>query len=322
MPDILYAGHRYSSEPGETVLDCLLRNGQQVPNSCRNGVCQSCMMKAVKGQPDTASQKELKPQLQQQGYFLSCCCRPGEEIEVCEPDKNAQPVISARVAEKQLLTESIIQLSLETDTELSFHAGQFFNLITGNDLIRSYSIASLPDEDRIEFHIERLPGGAMSGRIFDQLKTGDEIQIQGPHGSCYYLDDDVQKPVLLVGTGTGLAPLYGVLKDALAHGHQGDIHLYQGSRDPAKIYLRDSLFEMAEHHKNFHYTPCLSGPDVIDGVLSGRAADLAFKQHPDLSGYRVYLCGHPDMVKQAKRKAYLAGATLSDIYSDAFLKAY
>ncbi len=77
--------------------------------------------------------------------------------------------------------------------------------------------------------------------------------------------------------------------------------------------------QLAEQHSNFHYTPCLSGSVVPDGFTAGRVNDVVFSQLPDLKSWRIFLCGHPEMVSQMKKQTFLKGAAIADIYTDAFV---
>ncbi|MDA1343882.1 MAG: hypothetical protein O2966_08545, partial [Proteobacteria bacterium] len=120
-------------------------------------------------------------------------------------------------------------------------------------------------------------------------------------------------------TITGLAPLEGILTDALANGHAGPIHLFHGSRDAEDLYRIDEMRQLAEQHPNFHYTQCLSGGHVPEGFASGRVNEIALSGIPDLKDWRVFLCGHPEMVNQMKKQVFLKGASIADIYTDAFL---
>jgi ferredoxin-NADP reductase len=124
---------------------------------------------------------------------------------------------------------------------------------------------------------------------------------------------------LLIGTGSGLAPLYGIARDALHQGHRGLIRLYHGSRAAAGLYLGDDLNHLAAAHPNFHYEPCISGASSVSGRDPVAALDRAMRDQPDLSGWRVYLCGNPQMVEAARLATFLAGAASSDILADPFL---
>jgi NAD(P)H-flavin reductase len=115
-----------------------------------------------------------------------------------------------------------------------------------------------------------------------------------------------------------LAPLYGIIADALAQEHSGPIHLFHGSRDLNGLYFVDEMRELAERFANFHYTPCLSGEGIESNHVRGRAHDIALSSIESLNGWRVFLCGHPEMVSQSKKMAFMKGASMSDIYVDAF----
>ena len=158
----------------------------------------------------------------------------------------------------------------------------------------------------------------MSGWIFDALSPGDRVEIAGPHGGCFYLPGREDQNLLLIGTGTGLSPLIGVVRDALHSGHRGEIHLFHGSRSADGLYLQDELHALSDTHFGFHYHPCVSGGPTPAGHLSGRADKVAFERFPALAEWRLFLCGLPAMVHAARRTAYLDGASLADIYADAF----
>lgn len=318
MPKITYSEQSYECLTDETVLECLTRHGVALSSSCRAGVCQSCMCRATDGTPPADAQAGLKPQLQQQGYFLACICRPSEDLTVTQADDNAMPHVSAKVIDKTLLKPGIIRLRLKPETAFDFRAGQFINLHRNNVLIRSYSIASLPQDGYIELHVEHIQGGKMSSWVHDEIAVGDTLRIDGPHGECFYIDNQPQQNLLLIGTGTGLAPLLGVMHDALANNHSGEIHLYHGSRTSEKLYLTEALTQLAADHSNVFYTPCVSGSDSPE-FHAGRANDIALTQHPKLDGWRVYLCGHPEMVNSTKKRAFLAGASFNDIHADPFV---
>jgi len=319
---ITFAGVEYRCNPGETVLESLIRHGVEPPSSCRNGSCQTCMMIATAGTPPAEAQKGLKPTLQQMGYFLACVCKPEMNMSVALPGKEAQPRIATTIIEKTALAPQLIRLRLQPESPFEFQPGQFVNLHRNDGLIRSYSITSLPSANQpsksvVELHIDRIANGKMSGWLHEQVNVGDCIEIDGPHGDCFYLNDKPQQNLLLIGTGSGLAPLWGIARAALAQGHQGEIHLFHGSHSPERLYLIDELKALASNHSNFYYTPCVSGGQSL-GFTSGRANEVALQRFPKLGGWRVYLCGHPEMVNNTKRDAFLAGANFQDIYADPF----
>jgi len=129
--------------------------------------------------------------------------------------------------------------------------------------------------------------------------------------------------LLLAGTGTGLAPLYGIARDALLAGHQGDIYLLHGAPEPSGLYLREELAALARVHENFHYISCVLASDgpLPEGVQLGAIDELALGVAPSLVGWKIYLCGVPQLVNQLRKKIFLAGAGINDIYADPFLSA-
>ncbi len=199
--------------------------------------------------------------------------------------------------------------------ELEIH-----NLQRKDGLTRSYSIANIPQlSNTLEFHIRRLDNGRFSAWLHDEINVGDAIAVSEPRGHCFYLPERHDQGILLVGTGTGLAPLAGILTDALAHGHTGPIHLFHGSREVEDLYRITEMQTLAEQHPNFHYTPCLSGKHVPAGFMAGRANEIALSHITHLKDWRVFICGHPDMVNLMKIQAFLKGAASGDIYTDAFV---
>ncbi|MFZ2725440.1 MAG: 2Fe-2S iron-sulfur cluster-binding protein [Methylococcaceae bacterium] len=319
MPTITFGTDTFVSQADETVLDTLLRENQPIPYSCKQGICQSCLMRCMDKTPPATAQAHLKDTLVQQNYFLSCVCVPQEDMTVAL--FNAQNhTISASVQHKSLLAPDIMRLVLRYDLPFDFFAGQFVNLQRADGLTRSYSIANTPHiEQRVEFHIRRLPNGQFSNWVFDECLVGDTLGLSQALGSCFYLAGFPEQPLLLIGTGSGLAPLYGIIQDALAQQHSGPIHLFHGSRHREGLYLIDELRQLAEQFANFSYTACVSGDSEAEDVQRGRVHDIAFNHLKQLKGWRVYLCGHPDMVKDSKKTAYLKGASLRDIYSDEFV---
>ncbi len=318
MPTIKYAGESYDAEIGEIVLDVLLRNGVDKSYSCRHGVCLSCISTCAEGEISEGAQKNIKPTLARQGYFLACQAVISGDMVLANLD-NAALYTRTKVRTLEELSDTVMRLILQPATPLYYHAGQYANLRRPDGLSRSYSMASVPFLDGgLEFHIRKMPGGRMSNWIAEHLKVGHSIDLQGPNGACYYLTDDIQKPLLLIGTGTGLAPLYGIARDALFSGHVGPVHLYHGSDSTDGLYLRERLKDLADLHAHFNYIPCLSRGWAGDGVRKGRASEVALADFPDLAGWSVYICGEPEMVHDMQQQVYLAGAALSDIQADAF----
>lgn len=315
---VVYEGKPYPLAEGETVLKALLDAGLDIPYSCEKGTCLTCMVKATDGDVPEEAKANLKPLLAEQGYFLACQCRPQAAISITKAD-DADIYGRGKVMRVDKVTPTVCRVTVRPSTPLYYRAGQFINLRRADGLARSYSLASVPRLDTdLEIHVKRMPQGAMSNWIYEDLNPGDNLDIQGPNGDGFYVPGTPEQSILLIGTGTGLAPLWGVARDALEAGHEGAIHLYHGSREAEGLYMADEVKALAGKYGNFKYVPCVSGDDVPFRYRAGRADAAAFADNPDLSGWSVFICGYPAMVHAAKKKAFLAGAQLPNIHADAF----
>lgn len=321
MPQIQFNSEFYECGSDESVLDCLLRHSLDVPHACKKGTCHSCKMQVTEGQVSETSQRGLKDTEIAQGFFLPCSCVPKKDLTLVLPG-DSSPSFETEVIEKKLLCKDVMRLQLTLPDGFEYRAGQFINLFKNESTIRSYSIVSVPSlEDYIELHIKRIPGGQVSNWIHDELQPGQKFRISNAIGDCFYIEGRPDQNLLLIGTGTGLAPLFGIVRQALLVGHSGDIHLFHGSATADGLYYVDELRDLARDMKNFHYVPCVSREQDHDGFTHGRANDLALQQFPDLKGWRAFLCGNPSMIEKTKLKIYLAGASLNDILTDPFIIA-
>lgn len=311
MPRIDYAGVSCTLQDGETVLDGLLRHGVAVPHACKAGSCGSCLMRALPPYtPPARAQEGLKAAWKTRGYFLACVCRPDGDLAAAGVDADAR--VPATIAALERLTESVLRVRLATTAPFEYRAGQFITVLRDDGLARSYSIASLPTDTSLELHVRVLPGGSMSQWLATTASVGTSVQVQGPSGDCFYLAGREDQPMLLAGTGTGLAPLLGIARDALSQGHRGRVHLFHGAISRTGFYLQQQLADLASAHDNFHYTlTTLESDGPIDGAV--------FARHPSMTAWRAFVCGDPSIVQSLKKKIFLAGAALQDIHADAFL---
>jgi len=320
MSSIIVNEQRYPLAPGATVLDTLLDAGLEVSFGCRAGACQSCLLRATAGEIPAVAQQGLKETLKSDGWFLACRCEPSDDL-VIDLNADAQLTCSAHVVEKRQLSPRVMGVWLEAEVPFSYRAGQYLTLWRDNTHGRSYSLASLPaDESYLELHIARIDGGAVSPWVHDTLQVGAHVEIQGPMGECFYVPSNPEQPLLLVGTGTGLAPIYGVLRDALRHGHKGPIQLFHGARSSDFLYYYAELMSLSSRHDNLSYHPSVVETDehLPTGVEVGPIDRLVSQRLPELAGWRVYLSGAPDIINQLRRKCFLAGAASKEIHTDPF----
>lgn len=320
MPTVTLDGVPFGLTPGESVLAGLERHGVDLPSSCRSGVCQSCALRLVDGSVPPAAQRTLKEPQRRRGIFLPCCCVPTEDI-TSERCGDGQARFEVSVSEVDWLSDTVVRLRMTGEGLPEYEAGQFMNLVLPDGVVRSFSLAGVPDQDsHLEFHIAILPGGRASSWAA-QATPGTPASLAGPLGDCTYVAGEPDRPLTLVGTGTGLAPLYGILRTALSDGHRGPIRLFHGSVRREGLYLVDELRALAAEHDSVSYHPSILTGSAEEGISLAPLDQLLAETLPDLKGHRVYICGAPELVTMMQRKVFMAGASLQDIHADAFLPA-
>ncbi len=325
MPKITYKNQAVSIENPESVLEGLENAGFEIPFSCRSGLCHSCMMQADQN-PPRASQEGLSENQKTQNFFLACSCFPSNDLDVSLiGDTNK---IQGTVVDKKMLNTTVLGLLIQVDCR--WFPGQYLNVWYGGskkgEQGRSYSIASRCDQEKIiELHIKRHDQGLVSRWLHDDVNVGDTLTLSKPMGNCFYSDDHHGKSILMAATGTGLAPLYGILQEALAKEHSAPIYLYAAAGDPTALYYTNELTTLAAQHNNFHYIPAVrrdvdnATAENNPSILQQDVVDLVQQRHTDLKDWKVFLCGSPDMIKKTQRHCFFQGAAVADILVDAFV---
>jgi len=334
---IIFDKKRIELENGQTVLSALLDQNYEIPNSCQAGICQSCMMQAIEGDVPAKAQNGLKDTLIAQGYFLACSCLPTTPLKIVT-ENNTTSRSSATVIEHQLLGENVLRLRLKPKQDFKYRPGQFLTIWKNEKLGRSYSLASVADlDDTLELHIRKVKDGKLSCWLHDEIRIGDDLKIQAATGNCFYTPGQSEQKTLLAGTGTGLAPLIGIARDALQQGHQGEIHLIHGTKQSNELYLHQTLIDMAKKHKQFHYHANVlnlnneqqneeaheknSLASISSIPLEQQVVNVTTNTETNPTEWKVYLCGDETMVNSLKKKLFLSGVSITNIYSDPFIYA-
>lgn len=322
-------GHEFTIEEHETVLEAALRQGIGLPYGCRNGACGKCAGSLISGEVeyDEDVLKAGAKALYEEGKALFCQAKALSdlEIQVTEITRSQEvevKTLPCRVERMELLTHDImkVELKLPENERMQFLAGQYLEIILKDGKRRAFSIANAPhDDDLIELHIRHVPDGQFGDYVFAGMKEKTLLKIEGPLGS-YYLREESGRPVILVGGGTGFAPLKGMLEHAFKIGFKQPIHLFCGVRAKRDLYMDAMVKGWLEKYDNLKYTPVLSCPDETDDWQgkTGYVHEAVIEKYPDLSGYDVYLSGPPPMVKAGMDAFYARGLPETQIYSDSF----
>ncbi|WP_435100931.1 CDP-6-deoxy-delta-3,4-glucoseen reductase [Arhodomonas sp. AD133] len=322
--------HEFTVEDDEPVLAAALRHGLILPYSCRGGTCGTCMGKVVEGEiayPDGSRPPALSEAEEAVGQALFCQARAVSDlaIEVREvrSAEDIQPrKLPCRVERVDELAHDVRRLWLRTpgNERLQFLPGQYLDFLLRGGRRRSFSLANPPhDDELLELHVRHVPDGRFTGYVFDELKERALLRFEGPFGS-FFLREDSTRPILMIGGGTGFAPLKGMIEHAFHVGLNRPIHLYWGARARRDLYLDELPRRWAAEHEGFRYTPVLSEPEPDDeweGHI-GLVHNIVLQDHPNLAGFEVYMSGPPGMIAAAQRDFEKHGLDPANLYYDSF----
>ena len=306
-----------------------MRAGVGLPYGCKNGACSSCKGKVISGsvthKPHQA--RALTPEEEAAGMSLFCCAMPHADLviearEVAGSGDFPIKKMPSRVStiEKVAPDVVVISLQLPANETLQYRAGQYIEFLLRDGKRRSYSIATAPDNGPLTLHIRHMPGGLFTDQVFSTMKERDILRFEGPLGT-FFVRDDSDKPMVLLASGTGFAPIKAIVEHLVQTGSTRPMALYWGGRRPQDLYLDALCREWAAKLPNFQYVPVVSNAEAEDN-WSGRSGfvhQAVMADLPDLSGYQVYSCGAPIMVESAK-KDFVAHCRLpeDEFYADAF----
>jgi CDP-4-dehydro-6-deoxyglucose reductase, E3 len=319
------SGHEFSVEAEESLLEAALRQGINLPYGCRNGFCGDCRAALLEGEvrypeeiPEAIQGQSEEACLTCQGLAMSDLVIGVHEIEQAQ---DLRPrILPSKIDRIERLNDDVIRLYLKLPEgeRLQFLAGQYLNFILPDGSKRAFSIANAPHDDEfIELHIRHVAGGAFTDMLFGDLKEKTILRIEAPLGS-YFLREESERPIILMGGGTGFAPIKGIIEHAFKIAIKRPMHLYWGVRAKADLYLPDLPEAWAAEHDNFRYTPVLSEPDTDWQGKTGWVHEHVVADYPDLSAYEIYMSGPPPMIEAGKKTFLSHGLLGEDLYSDSF----
>ncbi|AMB88133.1 flavin oxidoreductase [Pseudomonas agarici] len=310
--------------PDETVLDAAERAGYAIPYSCRKGVCSTCEGGLATGELQVRGKGLTRGPAT--GVLL-CQARPCSSVEI-SPKRIVQraapvrKVISAKVHRITRPNTDVVVLNLRfpSGVRAKFQAGQYLKVLMEDGDSRNYSMANAPHEsDGVQLHIRHVPGGRFSEGVLARLEKGDVLKVELPYGD-FSLDEAVDHPVILLGTGTGMAPLKSIIEDQIKRGGSRPLHLYWGARNSQDLYLADQPELWSKRLPGFIFTPVLSEPEPGWSGRTGWVHRAVLEDYPDLSAHQVYACGNPIMINAALSDLTAEGRLSPEaFYCDAFV---
>ena len=324
------SGHQFSCEADETVLSAAIRAGVGLPYSCKSGACSSCKGKVVSGsvKHKAYQSRSLTDDEAAQGYSLLCCAIPQGDLvvqarEVAGSGDYPIKKMPSRVTTIEKVAPDVLVLTLQlpASERLQYRAGQYIEIMLRDNKRRSYSMASAPvDGGPVSLHIRHMPGGLFTDQVFTTMKERDILRFEGPMGT-FFLREDSDKPVILLASGTGFAPLKAIVEHMINEKSTRPITLYWGARRPHDLYMDALCRQWAADLPQFTYVPVVSDA-LPEDAWSGRTGfvhQAVMADLPDMSAYQVYACGAPIVVESANRDfVQLCQLPADEFYADAF----
>jgi propane monooxygenase reductase subunit len=318
---------------GETVLDAAFRQGISLMHGCKEGQCGSCKSRLLEGDIELLkySTFALPDYESETDHVLLCRTHVYSDITVellnFDEDLLKRAIAVKEFAAKMIgiraLTHDIRWLEIELESPLRFWAGQYVDLtIPGTGVTRAFSMANPPDgSNRLSFIIKKYSDGAFSSRLDGGLAKGDRLVAKGPYGTCFRREER-PGPMLLIGGGSGMSPLWSILADHIASGEQRPVRFFYGARTQADLFLLDEFAAVAAKLQDFKFIPALShGEDADWSGERGFVHDVVarhLREEQLGADIDAYSCGPPPMIDAVLPILQMAGVEPDRIYFDKF----
>jgi CDP-4-dehydro-6-deoxyglucose reductase len=327
------SGRTFTAHADEPLLAAAIRQGIGLPYGCKDGACGTCKCKKLEGTVTHGAHqlKALSPEEEANGFILTCCSIAHSDVVIESrqvTDESAFPVKKMPVRIHSLAKVShdvmVIRLQLPASDVFKYHAGQYVEFLLRDGDRRAYSMANAPhtqaDQPGAELHIRHMPGGKFTDQVFGTMKEKDIFRIEGPYGS-FFLREDSDKPLVLLASGTGFAPIKALIEHMQFKGITRPAVLYWGGRRPEDLYMNDWVLAKVAEMPNLRYVPVISNalPEDHWAGRTGFVHKAVLEDFPDLSAHQVYACGAPIVVESARDEySALAGLPAEEFFADSF----
>lgn len=321
----------FSVAPDQTVLDAALRAGLKLPHGCNGGNCGACRARLKSGKVSYPQQRPLGLSAAEaaEGLILLCQARALEDLSieafpVSTPDRATVKRLPCRIEHTRRWSHDVLGvfLQLPVAEPFDFAPGQYLDVMLSGGRRRSFSIASPPHDARpLELHVRRVTGGEWTDPLFADPAADAArkplLAIEGPLGNFVYRADTLA-PMLLVGGGTGLAPLKSILRHVIDNALDRDLTLYWGVRSERDLYAHAELEALAARAANLRYYPVLSEPGPDWRGRRGWVHESVQNEVGSLAGYDIYASGPPAMIAAIRREFPRYGADAERLFFDSF----
>lgn len=305
------------------MLRAALDNDISLEYSCFEARCRSCRVKILQGKVENLQdEKVLTAGEKAAGYVLSCNVVPRSEVILDVEDlavKLPKPQVTpCKINNITVLTPNIVEVVLRLPPKIVFQflPGQYVDIIR-NGQKRSYSIShSQSEANELRLFIRNYEGGLFSQYWFNEAKPNDLLRMEGPLGTFFYRNNPACEEIVLLATGTGIAPIKAILEQLQSTPKlttHKKIWLLWGGRKQ-----EDLFWQPKTTLPNFTYIPVLTREEQWQGA-KGYVQEVALQQPIHWQKAQVYACGSEVMIQSAQKLLSQQGLKEENFFADAFI---
>jgi len=331
-------GVEFEVEEDETVLDAAFRQGIALPHGCKEGQCSACKCVLLDGEVEMLkySTFALNDGDRDSGQILMCRAKAFDNLTIDLLNYDEE-VLSKSIPVKQFdgqitdfrkLTHDIRGVEIELNAPLKFWAGQYVDITVtteeGETITRSFSMANPPSEtQKLSFIIKKYPEGKFSNQLDNGgIRAGAKVSVVGPYGMCFRREGR-EGPVVLVGAGSGMSPVWSILHDHIHSGEDRPVLFFYGARTEADLFHLDKLAAITAEHPSVEFIPVLSHAPEGSGWTGEtgfvhQAVDRKLRELGVAGEGDVYACGPPPMIDALTPTLFMLDYESERIFYDKF----
>lgn len=331
-------GVEFEVDEDETVLDAAFRQGIALPHGCKEGQCSACKCVLLDGEVEMLkySTFALNDGDRDSGQILMCRAKAFDNLTIDllnydeEVLSKSIPVkqFDGQITDFQKLTHDIRGVEIELNAPLKFWAGQYVDITVtteeGETITRSFSMANPPSEtQKLSFIIKKYPEGKFSNQLDNGgIRAGAKVSVVGPYGMCFRREGR-EGPVVLVGAGSGMSPVWSILHDHIDSGEDRPVYFFYGARTEDDLFHLDQLADITAANPSVEFIPVLShAPDgsgwtgetgFVHEAVDRKLRALGIEGQGD-----VYACGPPPMIDALTPTLFMLDFESERIFYDKF----